>query len=109
MPLLCLTVLHLMADAQSSEAHARWLQMANFMAGAIIVFHWTMVLTVAIGCIIVMVMKGPGYVADGYRVSHSDAPREQPESSVEAAYYRKHPSAPHSSEAFDPATNVKNT
>jgi hypothetical protein len=29
-------------------------------------FHWTMVFTVAIGCLIVRVMKGPAYVADAY-------------------------------------------
>ena len=27
------------------------------------------------GCVVVMVMKGPGYVADGMEVSHSDKPR----------------------------------
>ena len=32
----------------------------------VVVFHWTLVLTVAIGCIVVMVMKGPAYVADPY-------------------------------------------
>jgi len=28
--------------------------------------HWTLVLTLAIGCVIVMLMKGPAYVADAY-------------------------------------------
>ena len=28
-------------------------------------FFWTMMLTVAIGCVIVMIMKGPAYGADG--------------------------------------------
>jgi hypothetical protein len=31
-----------------------------------VLLHWTLVLTVAIGCVIVIVMKGPAYVADGY-------------------------------------------
>ncbi len=31
-----------------------------------VVLHWTLVLTVAIGCIVVMIMKGPGFVADAY-------------------------------------------
>jgi hypothetical protein len=31
---------------------------------------------VAIGCVVVMVMKGPGYVADSLEVSHSDQPRK---------------------------------
>ncbi len=32
----------------------------------LVVLHWTLVLTVAIGCGIVMLMKGPAYVADPY-------------------------------------------
>lgn len=35
-------------------------------------FHWTLVATVAIGCFIVRVMKGPAYVADAYRLPHED-------------------------------------
>lgn len=27
---------------------------------------WSAILTVAVGCIVVVVMKGPAYVADGY-------------------------------------------
>jgi len=30
------------------------------------ILHWTVLLTVAIGAFIVMVMKGPAYVADAY-------------------------------------------
>lgn len=32
----------------------------------LVVLNWTLVLTLAIGCAIVMVMKGPAYVADPY-------------------------------------------
>jgi len=32
----------------------------------VVVWHWTMVLTLALGCFIVRVMKGPAYVADAY-------------------------------------------
>lgn len=32
----------------------------------LVMLHWTLVLTVAIGCLIVRVMKGPAYVADAY-------------------------------------------
>ena len=32
----------------------------------LVVLHWTLVLTAAIGCIVVMIMKGPGFVADAY-------------------------------------------
>lgn len=88
LPLLSLGLVHLLADPQASAADIRWLQMAGYVVGGVIVFHWSMVATVAIGCVIVMVMKGPGYVADGYRVSHSDQPRETMETPEEAAAYR---------------------
>ena len=34
----------------------------------------TAVFTIGIGCIVVMVMKGPAYVADCFDVSHSERP-----------------------------------
>lgn len=89
LPLLVLGLVHLLADPQASAQQARWLQMADYVVGGMVVFHWSMVLTVGIGCVIVMVMKGPGYVADGYMVSHSDKPREFAETDEEAAMARK--------------------
>jgi hypothetical protein len=47
-----------------------------------------MVVTVGIGCVIVMVMKGPNYEADSYPISHSDAPRVQQQTRAEAAEQR---------------------
>jgi preprotein translocase subunit SecY len=38
------------------------------------ILHWTVVLTVAIGAFIVMVMKGPAYVADAYPLVESEHP-----------------------------------
>jgi hypothetical protein len=32
----------------------------------VVVLHWTLVLTLGLGCFIVRVMKGPAYVADAY-------------------------------------------
>ncbi len=88
LPLLGLLAVHAMTDADANTAQARWLQMADYFVGAVLVFHWTMVLTVAIGCVIVMVMKGPGYVADSYPVSHADRPRATPETAEETAASR---------------------
>lgn len=88
LPLLGLGLVHLLVDPGVSAAQARWLQMADYVALGVLIFHWTMVVTVGIGCIIVMVMKGPGYVADGYNVSHSDRPRETPQTDEEAASAR---------------------
>lgn len=32
----------------------------------VVVLHWTLVLTLALGCFIVRLTKGPAYVADAY-------------------------------------------
>ena len=37
-----------------------------------VVLHWTLVLTLALGCFIVRVMKGPAYVADAYPLPEKD-------------------------------------
>jgi hypothetical protein len=44
------------------------------MAIGVVLLHWALLLTVAIGCVIVMLMKGPAFVADGYAVQHTDRP-----------------------------------
>lgn len=41
---------------------------------SLVVLHWVIVLTVAIGAIIVQVMKGPAYVADAYPLEDADHP-----------------------------------
>jgi hypothetical protein len=38
----------------------------TFQLLGLVVLHWTLVLTVALACGIVMLMKGPAYVADPY-------------------------------------------
>lgn len=39
----------------------------------------TAVFTVAIGCVVVHIMKGPAYVADSLEVQHSDRPKPPPQ------------------------------
>ena len=41
---------------------------------SLVVLHWTVVFTVGLSAFIVMVMKGPGYVADAYPLSDADQP-----------------------------------
>ena len=75
LPLAAAVALHLLTDAQNA-ADARWLQTMDYVVAGVVIFHWTAVLTVAIGCVVVMLMKGPGYVADDpMELSHSDKPR----------------------------------
>jgi hypothetical protein len=58
----------------ASAGQLRLQSILTYVAIGAVVFHWTMVLTLAIGCAIVIVMKGPGYVADAYALSHGDHP-----------------------------------
>ena len=46
----------------------------DIYAISLVVLHWTLVLTVAIGAFIVMVMKGPAYVADAYPLEDAERP-----------------------------------
>ena len=75
LPLLGMLAVRLWATEPMTAATERLVTLADYFAIALIILHWTLVLTVAIGCVIVMLMKGPAYVADGYEVSHSDRPR----------------------------------
>lgn len=53
----------------------RLIQTFDFAMVGVVVLIWTAVFTIVIGCVIVWLMKGPAYVADGYEVSHSDKPK----------------------------------
>lgn len=87
-PFAALLLVHLLASVQTAPADVRWLQTLDYMVIGAVVFHWAVVATLAIGCLIVMVMKGPGYVADGYNLPHSDLPRASMQTEQEAASYR---------------------
>jgi len=64
-----------MADDLGAELGPdRSLLLVDYVAAGAVVLHWTLVLTLAIGCAIVMLMKGPAYVADPYELNDSDRP-----------------------------------
>jgi hypothetical protein len=54
------------APALTATAAERDAQTLLYALIGVVVLHWTLVLTLAIGCVVVMVMKGPAYVADAY-------------------------------------------
>ena len=72
--LMSFTARFLMTTGSAAEL-ARRIQLFDFVMIGLVIFIWTLVLTVSIGCVIVWLMKGPAYVADGYEVSHSDTPK----------------------------------
>ncbi len=51
-------------ERSAADERGLWLQIYQLVG--LVVLHWTLVLTLAIGCIIVWLMKGPAYVADPY-------------------------------------------
>ncbi|HSO07914.1 MAG TPA: hypothetical protein VLW45_11785, partial [Pelomicrobium sp.] len=55
---------------------AKHFGVVDAVAIGMVTFVWVAMLTVAIACAIVCVMKGPGYVADGYSVSDRDTPAD---------------------------------
>ena len=50
----------------------KYLTGVGIYAVATVVTVWTAAFTVAIGCLIVMIMKGPAYVADRYPLIDSE-------------------------------------
>ncbi len=49
-----------------SGAGAGALLLCDYMMFGVVLLHWMLVLTLALACFIVRVMKGPAYVADAY-------------------------------------------
>jgi hypothetical protein len=55
---------------------ARAVEQFFYVMVGLVVLHWTLVLTLAIGCVIVMLMKGPAYVADAYAMEEPTRDKE---------------------------------
>ena len=62
---------------------AKHVRSVDIFAIATAITFFTAVLTVAIGCIVVYIMKGPAYVADAYPLQHSERPAADPASGGE--------------------------
>lgn len=60
-------------DASTQRDLQQWV----FMMVGMVILHLTLVLTLAIGCVIVMIMKGPAYVADPYFLDGSHEPLQR--------------------------------
>ncbi len=59
---------------RSTDLVAKHIQMMDILAIALGITAWTAVFTVAIGCVVVVLMKGPAYVADAYDLVDADRP-----------------------------------
>lgn len=60
-------------DGTGAQVHTR-ITTLHIGLISLMVLHWTVVLTVAIGAFIVLVMKGPAYVADAYPMDEAEHP-----------------------------------
>lgn len=71
---LGLAVLVRVLPAEPGIDAAKHIKSVDIFAIATGVTFLTAVFTIAIGAVIVHIMKGPAYVADAYPVSHADRP-----------------------------------
>jgi hypothetical protein len=74
LPVLAAGLARLWPLPGSTEQIAVTVQMVDIYVIAAVILHWTIVLTLAIGCFIVLVMKGPSYVADAYPLPDAERP-----------------------------------
>jgi hypothetical protein len=84
--ILCALWAHLGPGGAGDADAAKFVTTVDIVLVSLVILHWTVVLTVAIGCIIVWIAKGPAYVADAYPLSDADAPvagpRDYPSRSI---------------------------
>ena len=75
-----LSVLVRLLPAEPGVDVAKHIHTVDIFAIAAGITFLTAVFTVAIGYVVVHVMKGPAYVADAYPVEHADEPADKHES-----------------------------
>ena len=73
-PLFMSIIVRLFPAAESVTEIAKQQTSIDILSVALFVVVFISVFTVAIGCVVVVLMKGPGYVADAYKVEDSDRP-----------------------------------
>lgn len=72
---IALSVLVRMLPPQPGVDVEKHIKSVDIFAIASTITFLIAIFTIAIGCVVVHVMKGPAYVADPYPVEHSDRPR----------------------------------
>jgi hypothetical protein len=74
LPVLCLLAVRLAAVWANGDAAAKLATTLEIALTSVTLLYWTVVSTVALGCLIVVIAKGPAYVADAYPLPDADAP-----------------------------------
>ena len=75
LPLVISIANRLLPPEGSAVQVAKHLKLVDILAIATVVTVWTAVFTVAIGCVVVVLMKGPAYVADAYQLEDAEHPK----------------------------------
>ena len=73
-PLLVAVGARLFPPEGTAAEVARRITMVDILSIATGITLWTAVFTVAIGCVVVHLMKGPAYVADAYPLERDNRP-----------------------------------
>lgn len=76
--LLLLPSLLLRLSGRSNWHFDQLVSMVDIYAMGAILFYCNMLVAVAVGAFVVMLMKGPAYVADAYHVDDADSPKKPP-------------------------------
>lgn len=75
---LLLALPSLLARLIASPEDALTVMSTDIYVISLIVLHWTVMLTVGIAAFIVLIMKGPAYVADAYPLQEAESPDVRP-------------------------------
>lgn len=77
---LLLVIPSLVVRLLAGEGESLLIMSTDIYVVSLIVLHWTVILTVAIAAFIIMVMKGPAYVADAYPLIEAETLARKPQS-----------------------------
>ncbi len=75
-PVLMSLLVRFYPTSKDIDAQIKIEQSVDIFAVAVGITLWTAVFTVAIGCIVVIVMKGPRYTADSYNLQDRNYPED---------------------------------
>lgn len=76
-PLVCYLIARRFPSPEQGQPVEQYIADVAILAVAFVTTAWTAAFTVAIGCVIVVLMKGPAYVADQYPLSDSEEPGDE--------------------------------
>jgi hypothetical protein len=76
---LLLLIPSLVVRLLAGEGESLLVMSTDIYVVSLIILHWTVILTIAIAAFIVLVMKGPAYVADAYPLIEAETLGRKPQ------------------------------